>query len=263
MAGQLAVQMYTLREFTHTARELAESLRKVRAIGYPAVQLSAVSAMAGDAPEVSAKEARRMLDDQGLRCIATHRAWDDLVGHTGLEIDFHQELGCGYVAIGGIPRNYADLSAEGYSKFARDARPVLARLKDAGITFGYHNHAHEFQRIAPGPRTLYDILIDEGGSNFTLEVDVYWAVHAGVNPVRIFQRCPGRVPVIHLKDKEVVPGEGPVMSPIGEGNLDWDSILPVCARAGVAWYAVEQDTCRRDPFDCLRSSFEYLTARGL
>lgn len=255
--------MYTLREFTRTSKGLAESLQKIRHMGYEAVQLSAVAAMAGDRPEVSAKSARQMLDDHGLKCIATHRGWEDLADRTDAEIDFHHALGCPYTAIGGIPKSYGDQGAQGYSKFTRDAQPVLAKLKAAGITFGFHNHAHEFQRIAPGPRTLYDILIEEGGFDFTLEVDVYWAVHAGVNPVRIFQRCRGRVPVIHLKDKEVVAGEGPVMAAIGEGNLDWDSILPACADAGVRWYAVEQDVCRRDPFDCLKSSFEFLAARGL
>jgi len=72
-------------------------------------------------------------------------------------------------------------------------------------------------------------------------------------------RCAGRAPVIHLKDREVVEKEGPVMAPIGEGNLPWNTILPACENAGVKWYAIEQDTCRRDPFDCLRSSYEYLS----
>jgi sugar phosphate isomerase/epimerase len=50
---------------------------------------------------------------------------------------------------------------------------------------------------------------------------------------------------------------------VGEGNLPWDTILPACERAGVEWYAVEQDICRRDPFDCLRSSFTFLSEHGI
>jgi sugar phosphate isomerase/epimerase len=65
--------------------------------------------------------------------------------------------------------------------------------------------------------------------------------------------------VVHVKDKEVIPGEGPVMAPVGEGNLNWPRILDVCEKGGIEWYVVEQDTCRRDPFDCLRSSYEYLS----
>ena len=139
--------------------------------------------MAGENPEVDARSARRMLDDNGLRCIATHRSWESLAGRTEAEIAFHQELGCGYVAIGGIPEAYGAQGAEGYTRFIADAAPVIARLQAAGIGFGHHNHAHEFVRVEPGaPRTLFDILIEQGGADYLLEVDVYWAWHAGVDP---------------------------------------------------------------------------------
>lgn len=258
MASRLAVQMYTIREFTKTARDLATSLEKIRAVGYEAVQLSAVGAMQGDRPQVSAAQARTMLDDHGLHCIATHSSWDSLVRQTEQEIALHQTLGCSFTAIGSLPGSYQAQGAEGYRQFAREAAPVIEKLKAAGIRFGYHNHAFEFERIGAGRATLFDILIEEGGPDLMLEIDTYWAVHAGVNPVRLFERCHGRVPVIHLKDKEVVTKEGPVMAPIGEGNLDWNEILPACKAAGVEWYAIEQDEYRRDPFDCLRASFVFL-----
>lgn len=259
MPSRLAVQMYTVREFTKTASDLSASLQKIRAIGYEAVQLSAVSAMNGDNPEVSAADARKMLDDNGLRCIATHRGWDALSQQSDAEIEFHNTLNCDYTAIGSLPGSYQSQGAAGYRQFLHDSAPVIARLKSAGIRFGYHNHAHEFERIGTGRTTLYDIFVEEGSPDFTLEIDTYWVVHAGANPVSIFERSHDRVPVIHLKDKEVISKVGPVMAPIGEGNLDWDSILPACQSAGVEWYAIEQDETRRDPFDCLRASFDFLT----
>ncbi len=262
LAPQLAVQMYTVRDFTGTAAGLADTLTQIRAIGYPAVQLSAVGAMGGESPAVSAQEARRMLDGNGLRCIATHRSWESLASDTEREVAFHQTLGCDFAAIGSLPQPYAGAGAAGYSAFARDAAPVIARLKDAGIRFGYHNHAHEFERVGEGsPRTRFDTLIEEGGPDLCLELDLYWIAHAGLNPQRLVERCAGRVPVIHVKDKEVADGQ-PVMAPVGEGNLDWPGLLPACAAAGVEWYAVEQDVCRRDPFDCLRSSFRFLSGAG-
>ena len=175
--SQLAVQMYTVRDFTGTAAGLADTLAQIRAIGYPAVQLSAVGAMGGDSPAVSAQEARRMLDDNGLRCIATHRSWDTLAQETEREIAFHQTLGCDFAAIGSLPQPYAEAGAAGYADWARDAAPVIARLKDAGIRFGYHNHAHEFERVGGNegvPRTRFDILIEDGGPDLCLELDLYW-----------------------------------------------------------------------------------------
>lgn len=265
IAAKLAVQMYTIRDFTKTATDLAQSLEKIGKMGYPAVQLSAVGAMGGENPEVSPEQAKKWLDDNGLKCVATHRAWGDLAQNTQKEIDFHQALGCDFTAIGSLPGEYGKEGAAGYRRFVEEAMPVIEKLKAGGVRWGYHNHAFEFVRTseiganyAKGqlPVTLYDIFI-EAGPDFLLEMDVYWVDHSGANPERVIERCHGRLPVIHIKDKEM-NGNEPVMAPIGEGNLDWANLIPTLEKAGVEWYCVEQDVCRRDPFDCLKSSFEFL-----
>lgn len=254
--------MYTVREHTKTAADLADTLKKISDIGYPAVQVSAVGAMNGENPEVDAPTLRKMLDDSGLRCIATHRPWPNLADQTEEEIDFHQILACDYVAIGSVPHQIFPPTLEGYRAFVAATGPVIKKLEAAGIRFGHHNHAMEFFRPEQGGPSLEDVLIDEAPANLMLELDLYWIEHAGLNCVRILERSHGRVPVIHIKDKEVFePSNNSRMAPIGEGNLDWDGILPACEAAGVDWYAVEQDQTYRDPFDCLKSSFEFLSER--
>ena len=258
-ASVLAVQLYTVCDFTRTEQGFAESLRKIADIGYAGVQLSAVGAMDGDSPAVSAALARKMLDDNGLKCAATHRSWAELRDRTDDTIAFHHELGCDFVAIGSVPGGYD--SVDGYRRFVADAVPVIARLKNAGIRFGYHNHAFEFVRVTntPGVETLWDVFAVEGGADFLLEPDLFWMWHAGYDPAVGLAKCAGRVPLVHLKDKEIVSGNDSVMAPVGEGNLPWNRLIPACQAARVEWYAVEQDVCRRDPFDCLASSFRYLT----
>ncbi|MBN1674466.1 MAG: sugar phosphate isomerase/epimerase [Kiritimatiellae bacterium] len=263
MASKVAAQMYTVRDFCKTGKDFAESLRKISDAGYTAVQLSGVGAIQGENPDVPVAEARKMLDDNGLKCIATHRSWDLLSHETQAEIDFHHALACDWAGIGGLPVPRAEWGPDAFRTFVKTSRDVIAKLKAAGIRFGYHNHANEFVRMGPGPKTWYDILIDEGGPDLMLELDTYWAVHAGANPTRIVKRAHGRVPVVHFKDKGVDKDEGPIMCPIGEGNLDWDDIIPACEAAGTEWYAVEQDKCQRDPFDCLKASLEFLTSKGI
>jgi len=261
MSSKLAVQMFTVREHTKTAADLAETLRRIRAIGYQAVQMSAVGAMNGDNPEVDAALARRMLDDNGLKCIATHRPWDRLRNETEKEIEFHQTLGCDYVAIGGLG-GLTKETHDCYRSFVKEAEALIAKLKPAGIRFGHHNHSHEFYRPERHGKTLEDILIDEASPDLMLELDLYWIENAGFNCARILERCHGRVPVIHIKDKEVIMGQSQTrMAPIGEGNMDWPSIVSACEAAGVDWYGIEQDECFRDPFDCLKSSYDYLNSR--
>ena len=253
---QLAAQLYTLREFTKTEAGFANALERCKAMGYEGVQLSAVGCMNGDSPEVSAERARQLLDDNGLICCATHRPQDRLVNHTGEEIDFHLTLGCDYTAVGGA-FNTGDVAA-GYRAFLNDVTPMIAKLKAAGIRFGYHNHAHEFIRDPESSSTMLDILMEEGPDDLMFEIDTYWVVHAGVNLISLLQVLDGRLPVIHAKDKEVVSKLGPVMAPVGEGNLDWDSIVHTLMQVGCEWAVVEQDDYLRDPFDCLQSSYNYL-----
>ncbi len=251
-----AVQMYTLREFTKTPEALDEALRQVAAIGYPAVQLSAVGAW--DAGLLTTEELRSMLDRHGLVCCATHRPVDRFLNHLEEEVEVHRTLGCGYTAVGSIGAEFGlDLNA--YNRFASHFVPVIMDLNKAGVLFGYHNHAHEFMHQHNSRTPLYDVLFDV--PNLMLEIDTYWVAVAGHSPQALLERAAGRIPAIHLKDLEIVGWEGAKFAPVGEGNLDWDAIVEACRSGGTEWAIVEQDTCRRDPFDCLASSYRFLSAQ--
>lgn len=260
MASRLAAQMFTLRDYVKTAAELEQTLARVAEIGYTAVQLSGIACMGGAEPEVSAKQARAMLDRLGLRCVATHRDWDSVVNRTEQEIEFHQTLGCDYIAVGAIPGPLLMKGPDGYREMVVRSAEFLPRLKAAGIRWGYHNHSFDFARV-DGKRN-YDILV-EAPADFCLELDTYWVAHAGCCPAALLRKLPGRIPVVHFKDMDVVPTDGVVMAPVGEGNLDWGAIIAACEAGGTEWYCVEQDICRRDPFDCLKSSFTFLSGKGL
>ena len=73
-----------------------------------------------------------------------------------------------------------------------------------------------------------------------------------------------RAMAIHFKDYSINPQKGfiPEYAEIGEGNLDWDSIIKACDDAGAKWALVEQDVCNRDPFESMKMSYDYLTKKG-
>ena len=156
------------------------------------------------------------------------------------------------MAVGTIAGEYG-MEPSSYRRFLEDFRPVIARFKAAGIRFGYHNHSLEFRQRG---REHYDLLLDE--PDLMLEVDVYWVAVAGLDPAELLRRAAGRIPEVHLKDLEALGWEPPTFAPVGEGNLDWPAILDACRTGGTEWLIVEQDVCRRDPFDCLASSLRFL-----
>ncbi len=249
----LAAQMYTLRDFTSTPEALDETLGRVAQIGYPAVQLSAIGAW--DKGLIDPAGIRAVLDKHGLRCCATHRPLKRLLENTAEEIAIHQTLGCDYVAVGSIAGDYG-MEPDSYRRFLADSAAAVAQFKGVGIRFGFHNHALEFRR---GGRDHYDLLMAD--PDLMLEIDVYWLAVAGLDPAALLRRAAGKIPAVHLKDLEVFGWEAPTYAPVGEGNLDWEAILEACRSGGTEWLIVEQDTCRRDAFDCLQSSFDFLKGK--
>lgn len=85
----------------------------------------------------------------------------------------------------------------------------------------------------------------------------------GANPVDMIEKMGKRAVNIHFKDYTVQPGTGSgEMCEIGEGNLNWESIIKACEKSGVKWALVEQDVCRCDPFESLAISYKYLNNKG-
>ncbi|OQA47341.1 MAG: Inosose dehydratase [Chloroflexi bacterium ADurb.Bin325] len=260
--SRLAAQLYTVREFTQTPQDLAATLKKVRAIGYTAVQVSGIG-------PISHADVKAMLDDAGLACCITHIAHDRLWNDLPDVIEQHHLWNCRHVAIGSMPPAYRKEGEAGYRRFAQEASRVGQTLSQAGLTFSYHNHSFEFVRF--GQQTALELLYAEADPRYLqAELDTYWVQHGGGDPVAWIRKLAGRMPVIHLKDMVMVEGGQDTwsgvtqaMAEIGEGNLNWPAILAACEEAGVEWYAVEQDVCRRDPFESLRISYNNLRAMGL
>ncbi|MBI3946179.1 MAG: sugar phosphate isomerase/epimerase [Armatimonadetes bacterium] len=248
----IAAQLYTVRQFTQTREGIAATFKKVRGIGYEAVQLSALAPL-------DPAELKRMADDSGLFICATHIPYERMRDDTDAVIAEHRTLECPYVGIGGLPSSYR--SAEGFHRFAKEASEVGRRMRRAGLTFVYHNHSFELEKFGDraGLRTLYD---ESDPEAFTSEIDTYWIQHGGGDPADWIRSLKGRAHVVHVKDMAVREGK-PTFAEIGEGNLDWPGILDACKEAGTRWHIVEQDTCPGDPFDSLAISFRNMRGMGL
>ena len=251
--SQLAAQLYTVRDFTKTAEDLARTLRRVAEIGYPAVQLSAIGPLP---PE----QVRDLVQQAGLTVCNTHVGFDRLQRDLPAVIAEHRLWGCRHVAVGSLPPAYRSAGAEGYRRFAREADQIGRELGAAGLSFSYHNHAFEFEHF-PGERgTALDLIYAETDpAHVKAEIDTYWVQFGGADPAAWVRKVRGRMPVVHLKDMTIQANQQ-LMAEVGEGNLNWPEILAACKDAGVEWYAVEQDRCQRDPFESLAISYRNLTA---
>ncbi|QSF47306.1 sugar phosphate isomerase/epimerase family protein [Paenibacillus tianjinensis] len=245
----IAAQMYTLREFTQTPEGLRDAFQKLKEIGYQAVQISGIG-------KIDPQLVKQYADEAGLVICATHISWDRLVNDLDALAAEHKLWNCKYIGLGAMPVEYQN-SLEGYRTFARLASEIARTLhKEHGLQFIYHNHDFEFERV--DGITGIEVLLEESDVKaLGFELDLYWVQAGGGSPVDWIHKVQGRMQVVHLKDMEIV-GRKQVFAEIGEGNMNYKNIIQACRETGVEWYVVEQDVCRRDPFESLAISLNYL-----
>ena len=243
----LAAQLFTCHEYTKTPKDIAETLKKVKKIGYDAVQISALG-------PIDPKELAKMLDGEGLVCCASHDGGEELFTKTDALIEKLHAVKCPYVAYP-WPHNRPD-TEEGWVALAKRLDTLGAKLREEGITLCYHNHNIEFAKY--NGRTALDIIYSAScADNLKGEPDTHWGQLGGGNPVSWCRKLAGRLPLLHMKDTAYI-GDKPMMTEIGNGNLEWKEIVKAADESGCLWYIVEQDVCPSSPFDSLKISYEYI-----
>lgn len=251
--SKIAAQLYSFQDFIKTPAGLLHTLRRLRGMGYEAVQLS--GALAGGMPAV---QLLAILQEAGMQAPTCHYDAKAIVDDPQAVIARLHAIACAHIAYpypAWMPTGEAEAVA-----FARELERAAQLYQAAGIELAYHNHAAELARF--GSRTMLDILYDEA-KTLQGELDTYWIHCGGGSPAQWLKRLAGRQRVLHLKDygmcwqrTEWKPG----MMSIGAGNLNWDEICAAAEIAGVEWYVVEHDGDVTDPFASFAESMQYLKA---
>ncbi len=243
----LALQLYTVRD--ETARDFAGTLRRVAEIGYGAVEFAGYGDLSSDA-------LKGLLAETGLRAASTHVSLTALEDNLEREIDYCRAIDCSYLVLPWLAPDQRDVDS------LRALAPRLdefgRRCRAHGITFAYHNHDFEFA-TAEGQRLL-DILLDNTDPDLVaLELDVYWAAYAGVDPVALLQRRAGRVPLVHLKDMAADRS----FTEVGDGTLNLKAIWTAAEKSGARWYIVENDRPLIPSLQSARRSLENARTMGI
>jgi sugar phosphate isomerase/epimerase len=247
MINRVGMQLYTLRDLMKTPKEIAATLKQVKKIGYPAVQVSGIGA-------IEPKELRAIADDLDLNLCCSHIGYDDLMNNLISVVEKHHIWGCKQISVPVTPEKMRN--GKGYVQFAKEMTKVGKKLADEGITLSYHNHAFEFEKF--GKKTGMDLIYDNSDPKyFQAEIDVYWVQYGGSDPVAWCEKMKGRLPLVHLKDFGIV-NNTPTYMEVGEGNIDMLSVIKACKKAKTQWYLVEQDICRRSPLESAKISFQNL-----
>lgn len=228
----VGLQLYSLRAMM--AKDIPGTLARVRKLGFTDVEMAS---MYGH----SAAEWHRMLDDAGLTCSSIHVQYIEIGSDVQKVIENAKTVGATFVVVPWIPHvgpfseSVAHDAAANFNRWGE-------KLAKHGLKFGYHPHGYEFEPTGSG--TLFDTLVSETKKeNCNFELDVFWALHAGQDPVALMKKYPDRFPLLHLKDMQrgvrtgIVSGSLPVKYSVvlGQGQLD----MPALAKESAAVHITE------------------------
>ncbi len=265
----LAFQMYTLRYML--AEGIGDIFERAAAAGY--TEIEGVQATGANGVVVAWEDVADAVKAAGLKPVSSHvsvpvilGAGEIAAGPKTLEesAEWGAKHGFSWLVMPYVPNDQRGDSREHYLQLAEKLNHAGEVYKAAGMGFAYHNHAFEFGPV--GDSTPMDVLLEETDPELVkIELDVFWASIAGLDPAEWIREHPGRARLLHLKDKaagaptqfaEGVPAE--TFKEVGSGVIDFPSLLAAAEADGVAAYVVEQDQTPGDAVDSLAMSSKYL-----
>lgn len=241
----VGIQLYTVRDAM--MEDAVGTLKKVAEIGYK--ELESARSEKGNYYGLAPKEIKEIVKDLGMTLRSGHVHIDENWQRT---LDEAAETGQDYLICSTMPTR--GQTVDNYKKVADTFNKAAEDCKKVNITFGYHNHEYEFE--SENGQVLYDVLLDNTDPKLvTMEMDLGWVVAAGHNPLKYFQRYPGRFPLWHLKDMK---DNEAVSTEFGEGRLDISLMLLNAKQSGMKYFFVEQEEYANNPFESIQQNYAYL-----
>jgi sugar phosphate isomerase/epimerase len=240
VAPVLGVQLYSFRD--QMKQDVKGTLAKVKGMGFTEVEAAGYDWK-------SAEEFRAMLDQAGLRCISFFADYEKLRNDPESVARDANTLGAKYVIIGWIPHKET-LTLEDTDRAIAHFNEWGEKLSARNLRLAYHLHGYEFQPHGKG--TLFDRLVaGTKPEHVTIEMDVFWVVHPGHDPVELLNKYPGRTELMHIKDmRKGVKGDltghadDETNVTVGTGQIDFPAIVRAAREHGVKYLFIEDESSK-------------------
>ena len=243
----IGLQLYTIRDIF--SKDPFGTLGQVAKIGYREVEFGG-----GGYEGMDHAQLRRTMDKLGLTAPSVHIGYDALLQRFDQSVAMAKALGATTVVLPYMTDEYRNDA--GWTAALPNFNRFAADLKKVGLGFAYHNHDFEFT-IKPGGVSLYERLLKETDPALVkLELDLYWALHAGENPTTLIERLSRRIYAYHVKDMR--PDRS--MAAVGAGAVDFAALFKLKGSAGVRHFYVENDQAPAPYLPDITTSFRTLRA---
>jgi sugar phosphate isomerase/epimerase len=275
----VGLQLYTMGG--KIEEDLPGTLKKIKEIGY--IDLESAFSMKGGYYGLSSKDFAKLTKDTGLSWVSHHvggapfkmppggfkvpPGMDTTRLHQMRSMPPMKNLRDNYqqvideVAEGGLKYLVCSSISLTTTDEINQAVEILTKsgeaAKKAGIQLCYHNHTHEFEKV--DGKIPYDVLLQINPDILKMELDLGWATNAGMDPVEMFKKNPGRYPLWHVKDMSAAQ-KSP--TEVGNGTIDFKRIFAASKESGMQYFFVEQDGATH-PFESITASYKEITTKIL
>ncbi len=244
MGRTFALQLYSLRD--RVEGDFAGQLKKVAAVGYRGVEFAGFHG-------IPANEMRALLGALSLTPAGSHTPLEQLENDLDAVIAYNRAIGTQAVVI-----PYAAFETEAdVERIVSLSRKIAPSIREAGMRLLYHNHHQEFNTKFDGKPVLELLRDRTAPEELEFELDIYWAAHAGYDPVQVMRDFGSRCVYVHAKDMN--NRQEKKMTEVGTGVVDTAGVLAQCDRQGIPWVIVEQDEIEIDEYQSVEISLRNLS----
>jgi sugar phosphate isomerase/epimerase len=255
---EIGLQLYTLRD--EISKDVKATLEKVAAAGFTTVETYGFS-IKDQFWGLSPIELKKILDQNGLKAVSGHYNLGSFLadGNTTelkAAIEAATILKSDYLTIPWVDEPFRQNISD-YKVIASRLNEAAKMCQKAGLKLAYHNHDFEFQKH--DGVTGYEILLKETDKDLVyFELDLYWVVRSGNDPVHLFAANPGRFKMWHVKDMDKL---NPALNTeIGSGSMDFKTIFKQAKQSGLKHFFVEQENnYNPDSFESIKTSCAFIS----
>ena len=247
----IGLQLYSLRDLVKE-EGIQKVLETASKMGYK--NLETASYDNGKIYGLAPAEFKKMVNDLGMKCTSAHlgQAFTkekeaEVMSWWDQAIDAHNELGVKYMVQPWMPVT-DQTTLDDLKMYCDYFNEIGKRCQQNGMKFGYHNHAHEFQKVED--KVMYDYMLEHTNPEYVFfQMDVYWVVRGQNSPVDYFNKYPGRFKIFHIKDHREI-GQS--------GMVGFDAIFKNTKTAGVQYLVAEIEKYSMPVEESVEVSLDYL-----
>jgi sugar phosphate isomerase/epimerase len=247
--NKVGLQLYSLRDVIN--KDPKAVLKSVSEFGYK--ELETFGYNDGKLFGMPVKEYGDYVKSLGMKTISGHYGMDLLSKDWDKTCADAKSLGQEYVVVPWLNKEYYS-SMDVLKKTCASINQAAEVAKKAGLKMGYHNHAFEFEQV--DGQVIFDVMLKELDSQVSIEMDIFWVVNAGQDPIAYFNKYPGRFEQWHVKDMDKADKNR--NADVGTGTIDWKNIFAASKKSGMKHFYIEQETYPNNSTESIKNSIKNL-----